>query len=224
MRLLGDLRDLLANPDPGPDDRPCYWMYRNVRRDVDTPDLKRRGIRYDVTVILPGTIGGELMKTAGHYHSLVPKGSVTYPELYEVLSGEGLFLLQRVRDPRAGLSELVVEDVLLVRARPGDRLLVPSHHGHVTINAGPDPLVVADLIASASENHYGAIREARGAAYVVLAAGPGYQVQPNPAYRRLPSLRVFESPAAAGLGLDGVPMYRALLEDPGRFRFLAEPS
>jgi glucose-6-phosphate isomerase len=221
-RQLGQLRDVLATDDVGSDDRPCYWMYRDVRRVSDEPALARLGIRYDVTVTLPGIIGGEFMKTAGHYHGFMPGGVSTYPEIYEVLSGDGLILLQRVTDPTASLDKVVVEDVLLVRVRSGDRLLIPSHHGHVTINLGSKPLVVADLIATACQNHYGAIRDARGAAYYVVATVDGYRLQPNPRYGRLPTARVCETPADAGLNVPGPPMYGALLGEPERFAFLTE--
>lgn len=223
IRTLGELRPLLAAADPGPDDRPCYLMYRDVR-GIGDGWLAANGLRYDLTVTLPGQIGGELMKTAGHYHAFMPNSTETYPELYEVLSGRALFLLQRARNPDAPLAGAVIDEVLLIGAKVGDLLLIPSHCGHITINAGDEPLVVADLIAAASENHYGAIRDAHGAAYYVEAVGDPPLAKPNPAYPAVPPLTWYPNPAAAGLALDATPLYAAAQADPARFAFLTRPN
>lgn len=223
VRNLDAMRSLLATPDPGPDERPCYLMYRDVHQAGDDW-LGATGLRYDITVTLPGMIGSELMKTAGHYHSFMPNSTATYPELYEVLAGRALFLLQKVRDPEAALPELVVDEVLLIGATAGDLLLIPSHCGHITINAGDEPLVVADLIAAASENHYGAIREAHGAAYYVESAGDPPASTPNPAYPAVPPLTWYPTPAAAGLAVDAAPLYPIARENPDRFCFLTRAN
>ncbi len=220
VRTLHELRALLAGPDDSPDDRPCYLMYRDLRREADQELLAAHGLRYDITVTLPGRLGAELMKTAGHYHSRAPHTSLSYPEIYEVLSGEALFLLQRVQDPDAALADLVVEEVVLIHCLPGERLLIPPHYGHVTINAGMKPLVVADLIARASRNTYGAIRDAGGAAYYILAPGRIEQAQPNPRYSNVPPIQYANTPDEAGLGLRGPPLYTALCTHPEQFAYL----
>lgn len=222
VRRLGEMRGLLAEDDPGPDNRPCYLMYRDVRAAADEALLHEHGLRYDITVTLPGRIGSELMKTAGHYHCFIPGSTTSYPEVYEVLAGQALFLLQRVCDPRASLAEVVVEEVLLISAGPGERLIIPSHCGHVTINAGSTPLVVSDLIARACDNLYGAFVEARGAAYYIHSTESLPAAQPNPAYHNPPALRQFATPAAAGLALEGPPLYQAFRDQPERFTFLRE--
>jgi glucose-6-phosphate isomerase len=223
VRCLGDLRAVLAGVDPRPDDHPCYYLYRDVRTTADEAVFAEYGLRYDVTVTLPGRSGDELMKTAGHYHDYVPGTAHTYVEVYEVLSGHAIFLLQRVRDPHAGLSEVAVAEVLLIDAAAGDVMLIPSHMGHVTINAGDEPLVVADLVSRDAGHRYGAFREARGAAYYVLDPGTPPETRANLAYGRLPPPRWYRSPAEAGLGLTG-PIYQAFCRDPDRFAFLTDPT
>jgi len=223
VRRLGDLRDVLATPDPSPDDRPCYHLYRDVRASVDEHLLARYGLRYDVTVLLPGRVGDELAKTSGHYHNVVPGTTQTYAEVYEVLFGRAIFLLQRARDGGAALVGIDVDEVLLIGAGPGDVLLIPSHMGHVSINAGDEPLVVADLVSPASGHQYGAFRAAHGGAYYVLGVGAPPRVRANAAYGRLPMPRWYHSPVAAGLGLTG-PVYPAVRRDPNRFAFLTDPA
>ncbi|MHC1624410.1 MAG: glucose-6-phosphate isomerase family protein, partial [Methermicoccaceae archaeon] len=109
-----------------------YYMFRDLylsRKDRDT--LIDHNLRYDITIIPPAMLGCEYVKTAGHYHPNVPGTDVSYTELYEVLSGEGTYLLQR----RQGEQDTELEDVIVVKASEGDKVLIPPGYGHITINA-----------------------------------------------------------------------------------------
>ena len=94
-RRLAELRDVLADPEALDDvaDRPAYLLYRGVHCPADTRLLADHGLRYDLTVILPGEVSGELVKTAGHIHNAAPDG-VGYPEIYDVVHGHAAFILQ----------------------------------------------------------------------------------------------------------------------------------
>jgi glucose-6-phosphate isomerase len=157
-RRLSQLREVLADPDAATDDRICYRTYRGVGTTVDKELLDQHGLRYDLTVTLPGTTGREFIKTAGHYHSTAPDG-IVYPELYEVVYGEAAFVLQ------GGVRET---DGRVQLCKAGEAIVIPPNCGHVTANVGDKPLVVCDLIASACTNDYGSYREKRGAAYYVV--------------------------------------------------------
>ncbi|MER3437694.1 MAG: hypothetical protein C4346_08975, partial [Chloroflexota bacterium] len=81
-RTLGDLGAVLADPaiahaEP---DRVCYLLYRDVHLDSDRSLFRDHGLRYDITVLLPGTYGTEHAKTAGHVHSTSASG-VSFPEV-----------------------------------------------------------------------------------------------------------------------------------------------
>ena len=56
-----------------------YYMYREVALAHDCDLIRQKGLRYDITVIVPGTLGGEYVKTAGHYHPEKPGTGLTYP-------------------------------------------------------------------------------------------------------------------------------------------------
>ncbi len=58
----------------------------------------------------------------------VPEASLHYPELYEVLKGDANYLLQRAQ------NEERVDEVILVKATRGDKVIIPPNYGHVTIN------------------------------------------------------------------------------------------
>ena len=140
VRTLDDMRCVLANPDRS-GDTPLYSMYRDLALTAgDHAYLREQNIRFDITVIPPGTVGGEYVKTKGHYHPLSPS-SIGYPELYLVLAGEALYLLQR--------SDL--DDVVAVAARAGEFVFIPPGYGHVTINAGKEELVMANRSRPASQ-------------------------------------------------------------------------
>lgn len=211
------MRGVLARPDaPGPAE--VYYMYRDVGYPGDRRLLRSAGLRYDLTVLVPGAVGGEYVKTHGHYHPHAAGQDVSYPEVYEVVDGIAHFLLQR---PGSGQ---VVEDVVVVEARPGDKVLIPPGYGHLTINPGPDFLVVANLTADGFCSLYAPFALRRGGAYYEMAAEGGGRFIPNPAYGPVPPLRRAAPVARPDLGLQpGIPLYRSAVSDPARFRFLVEP-
>ena len=142
-------------------------MYRDVFRPEDEAAIRNLGVRFDLTVLRPGTVDGEWIKTAGHYHPLVPGHELTYPELYGVLHGEAIFLLQHSTLPgdhrRAALDE-----VFLIEAHQGEMVCIPPDYGHITINYGECPLVLANWVADHFSSIYEPIRNASGGAFFVL--------------------------------------------------------
>ncbi|MDD1749897.1 MAG: glucose-6-phosphate isomerase, partial [Methanothrix sp.] len=118
VRRLIDMTEVIYDQSwlAGAEDFELYYMYRDLFLSrADKEKLLLQGLRYDITIIPPNMLGREYIKTAGHYHPLVPGGRVTYPELYEVLEGEALYLLQ----------SLDLSDVVAVYASAGDKVLVP---------------------------------------------------------------------------------------------------
>ncbi|MCA9858176.1 MAG: hypothetical protein KC438_00570 [Thermomicrobiales bacterium] len=223
-RRFGELRAVVASPDAVDPiaDEVAYLTYRDVRQATEA-GLAANGLRYDVTVTLPGMVGGEYVKTAGHYHGLDANG-VSWPEIYDVLFGEAVFVLQQAEGDPAG-DPAVRRGIVLV-ASAGDRLVIPPNFGHVTVNIGDTPLVVADLVARASENHYQGYAQRRGGAVRVLAAFEEntFEAVWNPAYPETPAgidvlavadLPVFEM---------GIPLYRLGAELPDRVAFLTNPA
>jgi len=218
-RTLSQLRPLLRDPAAaGPE--LLYRLYRGVRRRQDEQLLAAAGLRHDLTITMPGRLGAEYVKTSGHYH---PRGSeqISFPELYEVAYGRAAFLLQRVDDAQA--REPRVLEVWLQVCEAGERILIPPDCGHVSINIGDVPLVVADLISRRSGHLYGSFQERHGAAYYVLAephAEHGLVLEPNPAYGPLPEAHVGCGPRSTPVLADDLPAYAQVRCDPGRFAFL----
>ena len=90
----------------------------------------------NITVWEPGTVGGEYIKTYGHYHV------DDLPETYWVLSGTGIaFLQKRAGD---GSDPSKIEDFKAIKVKAGDVLKIPIGYGHLVANVGPDFLVTRD--------------------------------------------------------------------------------
>ncbi|MDH7594101.1 MAG: glucose-6-phosphate isomerase family protein [Methanomicrobiales archaeon] len=188
VRTVDDLRRVLASPEC-PCSEPAYYMYRDLaRRQEDRDWLLTQRVRFDITVIPPKTICGEYVKTKGHYHPENDDG-VAYPELYEVLAGEGHFLLQ----------SLDLRDIVCINATMGEKVLVPPGYGHVTINPSPvRTLVMANLVSSEFESIYSPYEERCGAAYYEMI---GNQFVRNPCYGRIGGIRCASSLSDGTLGI-----------------------
>jgi len=170
VRRISDLKDVLL--DPPEEEGDAYYMFRDVCRPEDREKFEAHAVRYDITVIPPGTIGKEYIKTFGHYHPEAGYG-LSYPEIYEVLDGEALFLLQ-TRD---------ASDFIAVRAGKGDVAVMLPNYGHVTVNTGTKPLIMANLVSSKFSSEYGAVREKHGFAWYYTTEGwvknPHYDTHPE---------------------------------------------
>lgn len=180
IRSTEDMRSVLYNAADAEEDRPLYFMYRALFKNEDDAGwLISHKIRYDITEIPPGEIGGEYVKTKGHYHPDAPDG-FGYPELYQVLSGSAHYLLQK-----KDLSEFI-----LVCALAGDFVLIPPGYGHVTINPTDDTLIMANLVSDNFSSEYQFYEDMHGAAWYETEEG----WIKNPAYDNVLELKVLERP------------------------------
>lgn len=218
VRTLEEARySLYDRKAPGPEI--LYWMYRQVSRQVDVGLLSKLGLIFDVTIIRPGLVGREYIKTVGHYHSSKPGTNIAYPEVYEVLAGEATFLLQR-----ATKTPGQVDDVVVITAHPGDKVVMPPGYGHITINACNEYLVMADLVAAANTSVYGDIKQLQGGAYFYIREGEEAWVR-NRKYQYAPARRRLSARDYPEFHLySDQPMYKLILEQADAFRFLTHPE
>jgi len=187
VRTLDDMRCVLATPDRS-GAPPLYYMYRDLALTArDRAYLREQNVRFDITVILQGIVGGEYVKTKGHYHPLSPSG-IGYPELYQVIAGKALYLLQR--------SDL--GDIVAVAAKAGEFILIPPGYGHVTINAGNEELVMANLVSAGFASEYTFYEQMQGGAYYLTEEGGWVQ---NPRYPAVSPVRVIPAGEVPELGI-----------------------
>jgi len=141
-----------------------YYMYRGIE--------EKGGIRYDITVIPAQMLGKEFTKTKGHFHDK------KYGEVYTVLEGEAVYLMQKEKD------------VYAVKAQKGDVVIIPFFYGHVTINPSKDKeLKMANWVSANCQSNYLPYEKNRGAVYFFTEQG----WIKNENYKNIPELR-FEKP------------------------------
>lgn len=187
------------------EDVDMYYMFRGVH--------KSENIRFDITIIPSRVIEREYAKTYGHYHPEAVNG-ITYPEIYQVLKGNAQFILQK-----KNINGSV--DVVVVGAKERDVLFVPPNFGHVSINAGEQPLILSNLVCSSFSSLYDDFKKNKGAAYYYLEGGELVQ---NPNYFIQTNQRVRASEMNSRYGFAVTDLLMEFSENPKKFEFLEKPG
>ena len=216
IRMLSDMKDVIYDREwlSTSNNFELYYMYRDLSLSKkDALTIKEHGLRYDITIIPPRMLGCEFVKTAGHYHPKVPGTEVTFPEIYEVLSGEAHYIMQKPDNDG-------IIDVILAKAQPGDKVLIPPGYGHLTINASNKVLKMANWVATDFESIYMPIKEKGGGGYFFLHEG---WVR-NPRYERVAEIRFNEQPDLNKIGLSKNKEMYGLVRDIRKLEFLTKPQ
>ncbi|MCR4280881.1 MAG: hypothetical protein NUV88_00925 [Candidatus Kaiserbacteria bacterium] len=142
----------------------------------------------NITVWETGTVGGEYIKTYGHYHI----GDLD--ETYEVLAGEGVALLQKLVVEN-GIPQIDrVEEFKAIEVKAGSSIYMPPGYGHLLVNTGKDWLVTSDDSpvfgaddSSSMPGHadYEMVRKMRGFAYYVVEKDGAPALVANPLYKEV---------------------------------------
>ena len=172
IRYLKDMKEVvydkkwLEKADPNLE---LYYMYRGLE--------KKNGLRYDITVIPPLMMGQEFVKTKGHNHPV--------KEVYIVLEGEALFLVQKSEGD-------IAEDVYATKVKKGESINIPVDFYHVVINPSHQELKLGNWISEDCQNIYNEIEKMKGACYFCIK-GPstklGASWVKNENYKKVPNLR-----------------------------------
>lgn len=216
IRMLFDMNEVIYDRKwlESADNAELYHMYRELSlNNNDTFVMKEHNLRYDITVIPPRMLGCEFVKTAGHYHPKVTGYDMTFPEIYEVLSGEAQYILQKLEDGQ-------IKDVVLIKAGVGDKVIIPPGYGHLTINVSNKVLKMANWVECGFESMYLPIKEKGGGAYFVLDKG----FVKNPRYDSVPEIRLLKPPDLKELGLQKSCEMYELVRDIKRLEFLTKPQ
>lgn len=221
----GQMRGLLYREEGMKEDEHCYDFYRDIVFEEHRDLFAKYDFRYDITVIMPGTINGECKKTSGHYHGYIKGTRYTYPEVYEVLSGEAVYVLQKVMNFDKPGEEPVIDEIKAVRVKAGQAIIIPPFWGHCSVNGGDGPLVFSNIAVVSCPMHYEPIREKHGLGIYVLRENGELSFVNNPHYQHVPPLQVVEPKQNPDLGITfGKPVYRAFVNAPEKFDFLLHPD
>jgi glucose-6-phosphate isomerase len=217
VRKLSEMRDVIYDIDwlKTAPDRDLYYMYRDLAMSRNDRSLMLDDhLRFDITVIPPGRLGAEYVKTAGHYHPCVPDTCCTYPEVYEVLRGMAHYLLQKCEGGR-------IEDVVMIEAGEGDHVLIPPGYGHVTINPSNKELKMSNWVSRDFSSLYEPYKKCGGGAYFELADG---RIIRNGRCDHIPDIRFLKPTNITKVGMGkGKEMY-GLVRDISKLEFLNRPQ
>lgn len=214
IRLAEDMSKVIIDKDwlEENENAELYYMYRDLWKNDDRHKILSAGLRYDITVIPPRDMGREFVKTKGHYHPEAYSG-LSYPEIYEVLEGEAHYLLQKK-------SSEGLEDAVLIKAKEGEKALIPPNYGHITINPSKEVLKMANWVNRSFDSIYKDILERKGGAYYELTSGEFIK---NNNYKEIPELREADPTEIPELGIEtGKDMY-GLIENLEKLDFLSRP-
>ncbi len=215
IRMLYDMKEVIWDREwlRDADNRPLYYMYRDLYQERHRSAIDAADVRYDITVMPPGQLGKEHVKTKGHYHPQVSPG-LSYPEIYEVIKGEAHYLMQKKEDGD-------VTDVIMVEAEAGDKVIIPPNYGHITINPSDTELRMANWVSDSFESRYEDITAKRGGAYYETTDGGFVE---NDHYDRVPELRRRQPVQVPDLGITNDKSMYKMIEEPGQLRFLNNPE
>jgi oxalate decarboxylase/phosphoglucose isomerase-like protein (cupin superfamily) len=213
VRRLKDMPGFFPESPMSPEST-LYHMYNGVYRDDHRAVFDEHRIRYEYTMLLPLTVGGECNKAHGHVHvhrGGLPKGM---PEAYEVLYGTGAFLLFT-------LNAQGEASVIVLNTKPGDRFIIPPQYYHLSVNTGTEPFIFGDLISMDTKGDYRELKERCGAPLLAFPAEAGVRWVSNPRYGALRDVSVV---TVADLKwephLPEGPLYGSFLAAPEVFHFL----
>jgi glucose-6-phosphate isomerase len=136
-------------------------------------------LRYDITIIPSKMLGQEFNRTKGN------RNSKKYQELYTVLGGKAIFLMQKTK--RGQID--IIEDIVAVAANKGDSVIFPPRYAAITINPGRKELKIANWISDKNNNVYKELLAMKGPGYFYTKSG----WKKNKNYKIVPKLR-FEKP------------------------------
>ena len=150
------------------------------------------------TIWEPGKIGGEYIKTYGHYHV----GNLD--ETYWAIFGEGIVLVQkRAVDTNGNPIDDEIDKAYAVKVKPGDALFIPSGWGHLVANIKSTYFVTADdspvnfdeenPVAFPGHADYEAIRKMRGFCYYIVEKDGKPALIKNPKYKKIPSIEIINT-------------------------------
>ncbi len=184
-RTKEKMMDVLMNPSP------------------DSPDIHYHMVRggsnqRNITIWEPGVIGGEYIKTHGHYH--VGK----LDETYWVIFGEGILLVQkRTTDANGNPIDDEIDKAYAVHVKAGDALFIPSEWGHLVANISKTYFVTADdspvnfddenPVSFPGHADYEAVKKMRGFCYYIVEKDGKPTLVKNKRYKKIPEIEIINA-------------------------------
>ncbi|MBI4049327.1 MAG: hypothetical protein HY395_00720 [Candidatus Doudnabacteria bacterium] len=221
-RKFSEMAPVLMDPNILAPVQETYFVYRGIHLPQHQQTVKDNNLIYDITIIPPLMLGREFNKTVGHYHAAKPgTNNIAHPEVYEILHGEGLVMLQKMDE-----NFEKVMNTLVVKAKVGEKIIYPPNYGHIMINIGSDVLVVADWQSVHTKSLYEPVASRHGLAYYAVADDTEqFKFVPNNNYKNVPPIRLIDTRFMSKLAISAnQPMYQTGATNPQSLDFLNNPE
>ena len=148
----------------------------------------------NITVMEPGKIGKEYIKTYGHYHI----GKLE--ETYTILKGNGFVIMQkREKDKNGEPIDTKIKNFRAIKIKAGNKIFIPGGWGHLLVNTGNTWLVSSDdspvnfksknPVSMPGHADYKPFKKLHGAGYYVIEKNGRSAFQRNPNYSSLPKIK-----------------------------------
>lgn len=180
VRTLEDMREVSMQPNAsGPET--LYYMIRGGAE------------MQNITVMESGTVGGEYIKTYGHYHI------DDFEEVYKVLEGEAIVLFQtRKKSSDGTFIDDGIVSAQAIRLKAGDSITIPPFAGHLLVNIGKtwlvtidnSPVNINDDPAFPKHADYEPVKKMGGFAYFVIEKDGEPTLVKNPRYTNVPDISI----------------------------------
>lgn len=216
-RKLDDIRKTLMDPMcEGPD--VVYTIAMDVGNNEDKEDLIQRQLLFGACIYSDGKLGNEPVRSQGHVHAISPSCMSSTAELYEIWEGEAIIFMQSSTSDDPGR-------LFAIKAKEGDKVIVPPGWAHYTVNANPDKQMVFGAWCIRDYGFdYKEVREHGGLAYFPVFNEETIHFIVNPLYETK-ELIIKEPRIYDEFNVDAqMPLYTQYLEDKNRFDFVTNPN
>ncbi len=217
LRSLDAIRPSLRDPNcDGPD--PVYAIVMDVGRGRDRDELLKCNLLFGVVAYAAGRLGTEPVRSQGHVHKVSRNSGYSAPEIFEIWRGRALIYMQESDTTDPGRC-------CAIKARPGDRVVVPPAWAHAVISADPEqPLVFGAWCDRDYGFVYDGVRAHGGLAWFPAWSERGeIDWSPNEKYRHS-DFHVRPARQYPELGLHPeIPLYDHLATVPDGVQWVSQP-
>lgn len=223
-KKLAEMTGLYKNADGVDPNQLVYWAYRNIRFIKDESLYTGKDVRYDITVICPGIVNNEFHKTSGHFHDHIDRITHPYPEVYEVIQGEIVFVLGKSVDFHVSDCGNIAE-VRILHVKAGESIIIPPYWAHGSVNPTKKISVFSNLAVASCPLNYDAIKSKQGLPVYILKDEDIFYAERNKRYRDIPEPLVTRPRENNALGVTfGFPCYTNFIRHPEKYNWLLHPE
>lgn len=193
-----------------------YYIYRRVSFIRDIKLFEKNNLRYDLTFIFADVIDNEIIHTVGHFHKK-SKGGISYPEIYQVIDGLALFLLQKKDNKK----------FYAIEAKAGDTVIVPPDFGHITVNiSNNSPLLIANIFTSDNDvSDYTVFKKNGGSMWYPIRKEGVLSLIKNSSYKNYIKIEHLKANKIRNIfNLTNNILYLSFIDNPEKFEFLNNPE